>query len=167
MENRPIKDDKSITFPPCAGIIVFRETLKGTQTILVKTEKANYSFPKGKRHKKSGPLQRWLETDIEAAWRELNEETGLTKNDIQLIDNLYFDEQTKKGFASVRYFIGFLVSENNKLTFDTNELAAADWYFIDDILKCTSNSTSGLEKMKAVRKIILENAYKSYLQIMI
>jgi 8-oxo-dGTP pyrophosphatase MutT (NUDIX family) len=52
---------------PCAGIIVF----SGTHTILVKKRKSrSLSFPKGKREKD--------ESDINAAWRELFEETGLT-----------------------------------------------------------------------------------------
>ncbi|MCJ7637108.1 MAG: NUDIX domain-containing protein, partial [Nitrososphaeraceae archaeon] len=59
--------------PPCAGVIVI--DLTNLETILVCTDHDNYSFPKGKRHKG--------ETIMDNALRELNEETGLTKDDIQ------------------------------------------------------------------------------------
>lgn len=128
--------------PPCAGIIVF----SGNQTILVNTERGNYSFPKGKRTKE--------ETDITAAWRELQEETGLTHNDINLIEGVYFDEKTKKGNLSVRYFVGYLTTTHHRFTFDTTELAHVDWYSVDNVLK--------LEKLKGPRKEILVQAYQAY-----
>ena len=49
---------------PCAGIIVF----DNDKTILVQTKAGRFSFPKGKRNKS--------ESELETAWRELQEETG-------------------------------------------------------------------------------------------
>lgn len=126
-------------FPPCAGIIVFN----GDQTILVSTEQGNLSFPKGKRNT--------TETDIAAAWRELQEETGLTQNDVRLVDGVHFDELSDKGNPSVRYFVGQLIADTGRsLTFDSTELASVRWYPVSDALQ--------MDRLKASRRNILEQA---------
>lgn len=125
---------------PCAGIIVFNKS--SNQTILVSTDRGNFSFPKGKRNKK--------ETDIETAWRELEEETGLTKNNVTLFDSHHIDEFTKKGHVSVRYFIGILTKDIPKFKFDKSELTNVQWYDIDKVFK--------LDKLKDARKLVLQKA---------
>lgn len=125
---------------PCAGIIVF----DADKTILVSTDRGNLSFPKGKREKN--------ETNIDTAWRELNEETGLEKNRIKLVNNYFFDEYTDKGNPSVRYFVGNLVGTYNNFKFDPKELANVGWYSVFDVTK--------FDKLKKARREILENAYK-------
>lgn len=67
-----------ISLSPCAGIIVIDQNTK--ETILVCTDYDNYSFPKGKRIKG--------ETVLNNALRELNEETGLNSDDIQIINDI-------------------------------------------------------------------------------
>ena len=124
---------------PCAGIIVFNTD----QTILVSTDRGNFSFPKGKRNK--------TETNIQAAWRELEEETGLTNDHVRLFNDIYFDEKTDKGYLSVRYFVGVLIKPIDKFKFDKNELANVAWYKIDDAIR--------IEKFKKSRKDILTDAY--------
>lgn len=131
-----------MTFP-CAGIIVFN----GDKTILVSTERGNHSFPKGKREKS--------ESDLEAAWRELGEETGLTSDEVQLINGVHFDELSNKGFPSVRYFVGHLTrAPVNGFTFDHTELAEVKWYPITEVLQ--------MDRLKGQRKEILEKAYTAY-----
>ena len=61
---------------PCACFVVFSTDC--TQTVLVETPRGNLSFPKGKREKG--------ETDMVAALRELEEETGLT----QFVDHRFY-----------------------------------------------------------------------------
>ncbi|XWV25157.1 NUDIX hydrolase [Tupanvirus deep ocean] len=133
------------TVPHCAGIIVF----KGEETVLVSTDRGNLSFPKGKRNKG--------ETDIQTAWRETNEETGLTQDQIKLLDGVYFDEYTRKGNLSVRYFVGVLVKEHQKFKFDPTELANVAWYSVEN--------ACSFEKLKKERREILEKAYEVYKQI--
>lgn len=124
---------------PCAGIIVFDED----KTLLVVTKCGNHSFPKGKRN--TG------ETDLEAAWRELGEETGLTMEHVKLIDNIHIDETSVKGFPSVRYFIGYIIKHPPAFIFDEKELARVEWYKVSDVYN--------LDKIKVARKTILKNAY--------
>lgn len=125
---------------PCAGIIVFDKD----NTVLVNTEKGNYSFPKGKREKG--------ETSLETAWRELQEETGLTKDYVKLIDDFCLDEQSRNGNLSIRYYVGHLTKPYNTFTFDKNELENVQWITVDNALK--------LEKFVDKRKEILKQAYQ-------
>ena len=60
----------------CCGIIV----LDGSKTILVRTPRGNYSYPKGKKEKD--------ETNMETAFRELEEETGLLSTDVELYPDI-------------------------------------------------------------------------------
>ena len=132
----------------CCGIIVFYDDL----TILVKNEKNFYSFPKGKREKG--------ETDLETAYRELKEETGIKENEIELINNKYIDEISKDSkYISVRYFIGILKNQK-KLEFeDPEELLEASYKTIDDVL---SISDDNIKKRR--KEIIVEanDIYKEY-----
>ena len=142
---------------PCAGIIVFNNKnddqcnlIETIETILVNTESGNFSFPKGKRHK--------CETPIQAAWRELEEETGLTSEYVKLIDENYIDELSNKGHPSVRYFVGILIKPQPVITFDKYELANVAWYSIDYALK--------IKKFKTIRKEILIEACKKYKSVL-
>lgn len=132
---------------PCAGIIVFYSNNDIDQTILVSTKAGYFSFPKGKRHK--------LETSLQAAWRELEEETGLTSIDVNLINENYLDEcSSRKGKVSIRYWVGYLNKTKPEIKFDHDELAHVAWYSIDEALK--------IEKFKDARKKILNEAYTQY-----
>lgn len=122
---------------PCAGFVIFN---KQNEIILVETHNGNYSFPKGKRNKN--------ETTIETAYRELHEETGIEKNNVQIIDDFYIDEKSNNGNPSVRYFVGHLIDHVNIFNFDINELKSVGWYDINDALK--------IHKLKDSRKMILK-----------
>ncbi len=83
----------------CFGVIVISRDL--SSTLLVQDSKKNWSFPKGKREGKEAPL--------EAAFRELEEETGLTKSDLVMFpEKTFVDELSAKGNPAIRLFIGFL-----------------------------------------------------------
>jgi len=123
--------------PPCAGIIVI-DTLFN-ETILVCTDCDNYSFPKGKRHKG--------ESSLDAAWRELTEETGLLPEHIQLHDGV-IDENSNRGNPATRYFFGTLVQKPANVTFDAQELKKVEWMDITAALQ--------LPKFKERRKDILK-----------
>lgn len=88
------------------------------------------------------------------AWRELQEEIGLTHNDVELSSGVCFDEKTNKGSLSVRYFVGHLTKEKHVFTFDTTELAHVDWYSIDNALN--------QNKLRESRKNILLQAYSLF-----
>ncbi len=126
--------------PHCAGIIVF----DGNRTVLVCTPKGNFSFPKGKLNKD--------EPEIVGAWREIREETGLSDQNVKLIENIHFDEYTAKGNLSIRYFIGTLINNFNNFIFDSQELYSVGWYDIDKAIE--------FNKMKKQRREILLQAHK-------
>lgn len=137
--------------PPCCGIIVFyKDNNNIDKTILVSTHNGNYSFPKGKRHKN--------ETSLETAWRELTEETGLTKDNVELVNESFIDETSnRKGNLSVRYYVGKLVKPLETFTFDPEELNKVEWLTINDALK--------LDKFVDKRKDVLKHAYAKYMEI--
>ncbi len=125
---------------PCAGFIILSED--NSKTILVSTHRGNLSFPKGKRNKK--------ETTMETALRELNEETGLTENDICQVDDIFLDELSNNGNPSIRYFLAHIKDQTHKFTFDSKELKEVKWYDCEKI--------KGLDNIKNKRKKVLYDA---------
>lgn len=123
---------------PCSGFIIMSKNKKNT--IIVSTHHNNLGFPKGKRHKD--------EPIINTALRELEEETGLTADKIDIIDNLYFDEMSIRGNPATRYFIGIIKNDNdNTFMFDNDELNDVKWMSCDDLFKS--------DRFRENRKIIL------------
>lgn len=106
----------------CAGFIV----LCKDYVLLVKTPKGNWGFPKGKRNKN--------ESYELCAFRELEEETGLNKNQIKPIDmpKLFFTEITKKGMPAVRLFVATTEDLIEVKATDIDELAEVKWIKIED-----------------------------------
>lgn len=128
--------------PPCAGFIVFDHG----RVILVRTAAGNFSFPKGKRLRG--------ESAVDAAYRELREETGLEREDILPPESVYFDEKTRKGYLSVRYFLANSARPITAFSFDQEELADVGWYDISEAMK--------LDKLKQERREILRRAAELY-----
>jgi len=129
-----------MSVPPCSGIIV----IDNDKTVLVSKKNGNYSFPKGKKNKG--------ETSLDTAWRELNEETGLSKENVEIIDDFIIDENSNKGNIAIRYYVGKLIKNPIKLTYDADELQNVEWIQIDKAYK--------IEKFKNRRKEILKQAYE-------
>lgn len=134
-----------MSLPPCAGIIV----IDGDKTVLVSSKNDNYSFPKGKRNKG--------EESIDTAWRELTEETGLTKEHVEIIDGFVIDETSNKGNIAIRYFVGKLVKKSMNFSYDTEELNGVEWITVINAFK--------LEKFKNRRKDILKQAYEKTIKL--
>ena len=130
----------------CCGIIVFYDDL----TVVVKTEKGNYSYPKGKKEKG--------ETHLETAYRELKEETNINRNDIELFpETVSIDERKgNNNNISVRYFIGKLKKQKPVSFEDPEELDEVKYMKVSDVLLLPN------ENMKERRKAILETAYHIY-----
>lgn len=117
----------TIQIPKCAGFIVLAQD----HVLLVSTHNGNWGFPKGKMKKN--------EKLLECAYRELNEETGLKQEHILPIDldNIYFDELSKKGKVSVRLFLATLATDQlvEPMIEDIDELEKAEWVKISDAKK--------------------------------
>lgn len=127
---------------PRSGFIVFSKDLK--KIVLVQNYKLNYSFPKGKR--------KYGEFALKTALRELKEETGLKLNDIEIINELFFDEITKNGDIYARYFIAFMKNNRRIFKYNINEIRTVNLYPFNVALL--------LEKFKKRRKKILIDVLK-------
>ncbi len=101
-------------------------TNKLTQ-LLLKTnhsKKLDWGFPKGKK-------DNLKENDIDCALREFNEETGINKNNIQIIKNLntktedYIGSNKKK--YCYTYYFAFFKNLNNKISISSNEIGNVKW----------------------------------------
>lgn len=126
---------------PCVGFVVF--STDSTRTILVSTPRGNLSFPKGKRKKG--------ETDLETGLRELEEETGLTENDIIILSSSFVDEKSSKGNTNVRYFVCRIKDDNFQLKIeDEEELQSVEWYDVSKVVD--------LLKLSDARKTVLTQA---------
>lgn len=136
--------------PPrnCAGIVIFHDQ----KTVLVESVKKGYlSYPKGKREKG--------ESNLEGAFREVEEETGITESQIELLrdendEPIYIDEKSNKGNPSIRYFVGRLKEYTNKFQFDSEELRGVAWYDFDKIKDLPNFKDSRKEVFQRVREII-------------
>lgn len=129
---------------PCAGIIVFNQNLDST--VIVKTENNNYGFPKGKRNKGES-----LEDN---AFRELEEETGIKKDLINIVDREYILEMSHSGNPAIAYFVGIINCKYEKFKFDHEELEQVYWCKNDEALK----------HLMPKRKIVFEQALKKIIK---
>jgi 8-oxo-dGTP pyrophosphatase MutT (NUDIX family) len=129
-----------MTEPPCSGFIILDKDNR--ETILVCTERDNYSFPKGKRHKG--------EKSFDTALRETQEETGLTHEDFDIVDNVFFEEMSNRGNVATRYYVAILRNHKKDVSFDENELKKVVWVKYEDAFN--------LQNLKERRKDILKSA---------
>jgi bis(5'-nucleosidyl)-tetraphosphatase len=122
-----MKNDQSM------GVIVFFRFPRSVKYLLIKHQKGHWSFPKG--HADKG------ETKLEAALRELKEETGVSKiqflkKRVMLIDSYKFTSgKGVKILKKVNYFIA--EAKNKKVKIDFKEVVNYKW--------CTYKA--GLEKI--------------------
>jgi 8-oxo-dGTP pyrophosphatase MutT (NUDIX family) len=116
-----------------AGVIVFRRNKNKLEYLLIKHGKGHWSFPKG--HIDEG------ETRIQAAVRELKEETGITdidliSKDILVEDYYAFRENGRYVEKTVEYFIGEYTPERSgKIKTDGKEITDFKWCGLKDSLK--------------------------------
>ena len=124
-------------FSKCAGVIVIRSS--DYATVLVKTfgKYSLLSFPKGKIDniipQRDNNSIEYKETILEAAFRELLEETGITGNMLTYSKYPLF-EYNKKGNVNITYLIGILNPDIHDLTnydfkpTDKTEISSVKWY---------------------------------------
>lgn len=107
-----------------------------------------WEFPKGRRN--------FQEKDLDCALREFEEETGINKKYIKIIDNLLpFEEMflgsNHKSYKH-KYFLGFVEnSEINLLNFQLNEVSKIEWKTIEECLE--SIRPYNLEKKQLIINI--------------
>jgi 8-oxo-dGTP pyrophosphatase MutT (NUDIX family) len=137
--------------------ILFNEKITTLKDIVsmsdTKWRETEWEFPKGRRNQK--------EKDLDCALREFEEETGISKTDIKIIENvLPFEEMfigsNHKSYKH-KYFLAFMEKSDdtdyNLNNFQKTEVSKLEWKTIDNCLE--SIRPYNLEK-----KELIQNIYK-------
>jgi len=111
-------------------------------------ECAEWEFPKGRMQQN--------ETEIECALREFEEETHISKNNINLIYNLCpleeFYTSTNDKMYKITYFLSQLKNEEpNLLSFQEEEVSKMEWKDLDECLE--SIRPCNKEKKNLIRSL--------------
>jgi 8-oxo-dGTP pyrophosphatase MutT (NUDIX family) len=111
-------------------------------------EETEWEFPKGRRN--------YQEKDLDCALREFEEETGISKRDIIMIENaMPFEESfigTNHKSYKHKYFLAFMNKNTNFLNnFQKSEVSKLEWKTIDNCLE--SIRPYNLEKKQLISNI--------------
>jgi len=126
-------------------LITLKDIVEGSITNWIETE---WEFPKGRRNYK--------EKDLECALREFEEETGISKNKITVIENVMpFEEifigSNHKSYKH-KYFLAHMDETDDSLSnFQVTEVSKIEWKTIDECL--SSIRPYNLEKRKIITNI--------------
>ena len=111
-------------------------------------DEPEWGFPKGRRN--------YQEKDLSCAIREFEEETGYSKNDIQIVVNILPIEEiyTGSNYKSYKhkYFLAYM--ENNikpNLNFQISEVSKINWFSYEDTIKQIREYN--LEKIKVIKQV--------------
>jgi 8-oxo-dGTP pyrophosphatase MutT (NUDIX family) len=111
-------------------------------------ESPEWEFPKGRRN--------YQEKDLDCALREFEEETGLSKNDIKIIENVMpFEEvfigSNHKSYKH-KYFLAYTEKiEDNLQNYQQTEVSKMDWKTLEECLE--SIRPYNLEKKQLIINI--------------
>jgi 8-oxo-dGTP pyrophosphatase MutT (NUDIX family) len=127
------------------GILSIDRLIQESQTTWEETE---WEFPKGRRN--------FSEKDLDCALREFEEETGISKLDINVIENvLPFEEifigSNHKAYKH-RYFLAFTDKVKDDLNnYQQSEVSKLEWKTIDECME--SIRPYSLEKKQIIQNI--------------
>jgi 8-oxo-dGTP pyrophosphatase MutT (NUDIX family) len=131
--------------------ITLKEIVENSFTSWEETE---WEFPKGRRD--------FEEKDLDCALREFEEETGIEKTKIQLIENIMPFEETFIGSNHKsykhKYFLAFIdnnfkdpIFKNPLMNYQKTEVSKMEWKTIDECLECIR--PYHLEKKDLIQRI--------------
>jgi len=108
-----------------------------------------WEFPKGRRKN--------LEWDIDCSVREFEEETGIPRTAINIINNIDFVTETFVGSNGKKYTNKYICAKWNGTqdignNFDTNEIQDVKWFNTTDIFKIIRPYNK--EKLKMIKDLI-------------
>jgi 8-oxo-dGTP pyrophosphatase MutT (NUDIX family) len=139
-------------------IVTLKSIVENSKTQWIETE---WEFPKGRRNNK--------EKDLECALREFEEETGINKNKIRVVENILPFEEifigTNHKSYKHKYFLAYMEQENEEVEdlehYQVTEVSKIEWKTIDRCLE--SIRPYNLEKKKLITNInkVLEE-YRLY-----
>ncbi len=116
-----------------------------------KDQGGDYSFPKG--HIEN------MENIVDCAYRETFEETGISKENIKIIDNIFFENNYtvefigQKIFKKVIFFIGF-IEGNPEIKIQKSEVESYEFLTFDEIR--SKNPYENFKKMLDDVKLFLD-----------
>jgi len=128
-------------------LVTLKDIVNTSKSKWIETE---WEFPKGRRNQK--------EKDLDCALREFEEETGISKTNIKIIENvLPFEEMfigsNHKSYKH-KYFLAFMEnidSDFNLNNFQKSEVSKLEWKTIDKCLE--SIRPYNLEKKELIQNI--------------
>jgi 8-oxo-dGTP pyrophosphatase MutT (NUDIX family) len=135
------------------GILINNETI--TLKDIIDKSNTNWSeteweFPKGRRCNK--------EKDLECALREFEEETGISKNQITIVENVIPFEEifigTNHKSYKHKYFLAYINNNSANLdliNFQKSEVSKLEWKTFDECIKTIR--PYNLEKIKLITNI--------------
>jgi 8-oxo-dGTP pyrophosphatase MutT (NUDIX family) len=102
------------------------------QSSTTRWDEPEWEFPKGRKN--------FQEKDIDCAYREVSEETGLPVKDLTLVENILPFEETFIGSNfktyKYKYFLASVPTTDGDMThFQQSEISAARWFTCSDALK--------------------------------
>jgi 8-oxo-dGTP pyrophosphatase MutT (NUDIX family) len=138
--------------------VTLKSVIENSKTEWNETE---WEFPKGRRNNK--------EKDLECALREFEEETGINKNKISVVENILPFEEifigTNHKSYKHKYFLAYMEEKNEEMEdlehYQVTEVSKIEWKTIDKCLE--SIRPYNLEKKKLITNInkVLEE-YRLY-----
>ena len=115
---------------------------------ITKWSEQEWEFPKGRRN--------FRENDIDCALREFEEETGISRNNINVIENIvpyeeYFIGSNFKTYKH-KFYISYIECNNIDLSkFQTSEVSKLEWKTLEQCIKCIR--PYNLEKINIIQNI--------------
>jgi 8-oxo-dGTP pyrophosphatase MutT (NUDIX family) len=135
--------------------ITLKDIIENSDTSWNETE---WEFPKGRKNNK--------EKDLDCALREFEEETGISKNKIQIIENILPFEEifigTNHKSYKHKYFLAYMNNATENLeNYQATEVSKIEWKTIDQCIE--SIRSYNLEKKNLITNInkVLEE-YRLY-----
>ena len=125
--------------------VVLKDIIEASNTNWVETE---WEFPKGRRN--------YQEKDLDCALREFEEETGLSKKEIKIVENtIPFEEiflgSNHKSYKH-KYFLAYTDKTNDDLNnYQQTEVSKLDWKTLEECLE--SIRPYNLEKKQLIINI--------------
>jgi len=126
--------------------VILNELLENSKTNWTETE---WEFPKGRRNNK--------EKDLECALREFEEETGISKNTIKIVENVMPFEEifigTNHKSYKHKYFLAFMNENTGDYLshFQVTEVSKLEWKTLEECLE--SIRPYNLEKKQLIVNI--------------
>lgn len=126
-----------------AGFVIYRRTHEGVKFLLLYRRGSYWNFPKG--HFEVG------ETSLEAALREVEEETGIRKSELRMINGFRAYEKFyfQRGEEKIHDTVTLYLAETHKaeVRISPREHSGFGWFVYDDAVKIVGKKYYGIKRI--------------------